>query len=146
MQDYFLANGILFQKSCVGTPQQNGRVERTHKHILNVARALRFQGGLPIDFWGECVLAAAHVINRTPSSILNKRTPYEVLFGHPPSFKELRVFGSLCFAHNQRAKGDKFASKSRKCIFVGYPFGKKGWSLFDLDTKEFFCVEGCQIF
>ncbi|KAL6576051.1 hypothetical protein OROHE_000522 [Orobanche hederae] len=71
--DYFSASGILFQTSCVGTPQQNARVERKHKHLLNVARALRFQAKLPIYFWGESVLAAAHLINRTPSSVLIKR-------------------------------------------------------------------------
>lgn len=138
LQDYFEANGILFQSSCVGTPQQNGRVERKHQHILNVARALRFQAHLPLYFWGECVLAAAHLINRTPSLVLHNKTPYEQLFGSPPLYNEIRVFGSLCFAHNQRAQGDKFASRSRKCVFVGYPFGKKGWYLFDLDTKQFF--------
>ena len=138
MKDFFVANGILFQTSCVGTPQQNGRVERKHKHILNVARALRFQGGLSIYFWGECVLAAAHLINRTPSSFLFNKTPYEILFGCAPSFNELRIVGCLAFTHNQRAKGDKFASRSRKCVFVGYLFGKKGWSLFDLEKNEFF--------
>ena len=110
MKDYFVASGILFQTSCVGTPQQNGRVERKHKHILNVARSLRFQGGLPIYFWGECVLAAAHLINRTPSSVLLNKTPYEMLFGCTPSFSDLRIVGCLAFAHNQRARGDKFAS------------------------------------
>ena len=135
--DYFSASGILFQTSCVGTPQQNGRVERKHKHLLNVARALRFQANLPIYFWGESVLAAAHLINRTPSTILDNLTPFEKLFGYAPSYDAIRVFGSLCFAHNQKSKGDKFESRSRKCIFVGYPFGKKGWRLYDLDKNTF---------
>ncbi|KAL2927193.1 Retrovirus-related Pol polyprotein from transposon RE1 [Bienertia sinuspersici] len=138
MIPYFDANGIIFQTSCVGTPQQNGRVERKHQHILNVSRALRFQAHLPISFWGECVLAAVYIINRTPSSVLNGKSPYELLFGKSALLDELRVFGCLCFAHNQRAKGDKFSSRSRRCIFVGYPSGKKGWKVYDLDTNEFF--------
>jgi len=37
MKSYFLENGITFQTSCMGTPQQDGRVEHKHQHILNVA-------------------------------------------------------------------------------------------------------------
>lgn len=50
LRTHFCELGIVFQTSCTGTPQQNGRVERKHRHILNVARALRFQGNLPISF------------------------------------------------------------------------------------------------
>ncbi|XP_074305920.1 uncharacterized protein LOC141641146 [Silene latifolia] len=105
----------------------NGRVEWKNQYILNVARALRFQAYLPLEFWGECALAAAHLINRTPFILLGGITPYEVLFGWPPPFDRLKVFGSLCFAHNQKAKSDKFAS--RKCAFMGYLSGKKATAL-----------------
>jgi len=71
-----------------------------------VARALHFQGHLPIDFWGECVLTAAYLRNQTPSTILNGKTPYEAPYSHPPSYENVKVFGSLCYAHNQGPKGD----------------------------------------
>nr|GEY71646.1 hypothetical protein [Tanacetum cinerariifolium] len=34
--------------------------------------------------------------------------------------------------------GDKFVSRSQKCVFVGYPYAQKGWRLFDLEKLEFF--------
>ncbi|WVZ25460.1 hypothetical protein V8G54_004004 [Vigna mungo] len=138
MKNYFSEQGIIFQTSCVHTPQQNGRVERKHRHILNIARALRFQGNLPIDFWGECILTAGYLINRTPSEVLNGRTPFEMLYGVPPSLQHLRVFGCLCYVHNKGRHSDKFAPKSKRCIFLGYPYGKKGWKVFDLETRESF--------
>ncbi|KAL2245844.1 UNVERIFIED_CONTAM: hypothetical protein Sindi_2852600 [Sesamum indicum] len=42
--------GIIHRSSCTCTPQQNGRVERKHRHLLNVARPLLFQASLPIRF------------------------------------------------------------------------------------------------
>ncbi|KAG7640636.1 Integrase catalytic core [Arabidopsis suecica] len=124
---YFQEHGILHETSCVDTPQQNARVERKHRHILNVARTCLFQGNLPVKFWGESILTATHLINRTPSSVLKGKTPYEVLFGKQPSYDMLRTFGCLCYAHIRPRDKDKFASRSRKCIFIGYPHADYDW-------------------
>ncbi|KAL1191225.1 Retrovirus-related Pol polyprotein from transposon RE2 [Cardamine amara subsp. amara] len=134
LRNYFQQTGIIHETSCVGTPQQNGRVERKHRHILNVARALRFQACLPIEMWDECVLAAGYLINRTPSSVLGGKTPFELLYKRPPPLNHLRVFGCLCYVHNQQHNGDKFATRSKKSVFIGYPNGKKGWRVYDLET------------
>ncbi|GKD87208.1 retrovirus-related pol polyprotein from transposon TNT 1-94 [Tanacetum coccineum] len=62
----FKTKGILHQKSMPYTPQQNGVVERKHRHLLETARSLRVHANLPIKFWGECILAATFLINKMP--------------------------------------------------------------------------------
>lgn len=80
LKSYFLEYGILHQTHIVYTPQQNGRIERKHRHILNVTWALLFQVSLPIQLWGESVLTFGYLINRTPLSVLKGETPFEMLF------------------------------------------------------------------
>ncbi|GKB89372.1 retrovirus-related pol polyprotein from transposon TNT 1-94 [Tanacetum coccineum] len=62
----FKAKRIIHQKAIAYTPQQNGVVERKHRHLLETARSLRIHANFPIKFWGECVLAATYLINKMP--------------------------------------------------------------------------------
>lgn len=134
MTYYFATQGIVHETSCVGTPQQNNRVKRKHCHIFNIAWALPFQAHIPIEFWGYCTLAAGYLINMTPTKILNGKTPFKLIYGRPPPLNHLRVFGCLCYVHNQKHGGDRFANRGTRYVFVGYPFNKKGWKVYNLET------------
>lgn len=86
-----------------------------------MARALRFQAGLPLSLWGACVMTAVHLINRLPSSVLGNKTPYEKLYNTPPTYDHVKTFGCLAFATNYSITADKFAHRGIPAIFMGYP-------------------------
>ncbi|KAI3753423.1 hypothetical protein L2E82_25475 [Cichorium intybus] len=134
---FFEKEGVLHQTTCVYTPQQNGIVERKHRHLMNVARSLLFQSGLPLNLWGETILTATFLINRTPTSVLNGKSPFEMVYKVEPNFEFLRVFGCLCFA-TKLNNSDKFSSRSEKCVLIGFSNEKKGYKLLSLDDKSVF--------
>lgn len=136
--DFYAEKRILHQKTCVETPQQNAIAERKHQHILNVVRALRFQLGLPLEFWGHCILHATYLINMLPSLTIQWRTPFEMLFKKAPKCKHLKVFGCLCFASALKRSKTKKDERGRMCIFIGYPANFKGYILYDLKDHSTF--------
>lgn len=121
--------GIVHQTSCAYFPQQNGLVERKHRHLLDCARLLRFHAALPIIFWGDYILTAAYLINRSPSLVLGGKSPFEMLFNAIPDYNSLRVFGSLCYASVLPKSWDKFDARAVKGVFLGYPYAKKGYKV-----------------
>ncbi|KAL4346996.1 hypothetical protein GQ457_17G018750 [Hibiscus cannabinus] len=135
--DFFKSHGIVHQSSCVSTPQQNGVAERKHRHLLEIARALRFNSHVPVKFWGECVTTACYIINRLPSSVLNWKSPFEVFHNKPPNLSHMKVFGCLCYA-TQVHNLDKFSPRAIPSVFMGYSSTKKGYVLFNIADKKFF--------
>lgn len=137
-RQFYAEKGIRHQTSCVNRPQQNARVERRHRYVLEVARCLRFQAGLSLVFWDECVMTAVYLINRLPTPVLGNKTPYKTLFAKPVDYDCMRTFGCLAFAANPMSNGDKFGPKGVPCVFVGYPFAQKGYTLLNLTTMQTF--------
>ena len=125
MIDFYAKQGIVLETTCPHTPQQNGVVERKHRHLLDTARALRFEANLPKMFWGECVLTAAYIINRLPSKTLGHKTPYELLYNQKPEYDHIRVFGCLTYFWSIETKGDKFEVRGRPGVFLGYSQDKR---------------------
>ena len=85
-KELFDYHGIVHQSSCPHTPQQNGVVERKHRHILETARAIRFQSHLPSKFWGERITTGVYIINRVRSTVLRNKTPFSCCIKYMPSY------------------------------------------------------------
>lgn len=92
----FTENGIIHQRSCAHSPQQNEVVECKHYHLLQVAHSLMFQANMPKHFLVESFLVATYIINKLPVKVLNWITLYESLNGHVLNYSKLWIFRCLC--------------------------------------------------
>nr|GEV43230.1 hypothetical protein [Tanacetum cinerariifolium] len=87
--------------------------------------------GIPLRFW-----TATYLINRLFSSVLNGKSPFEMIYKTKPNLFILRVFGCSCFA-TVLNNHDKLGSRSEKCVMMGYSNAKKGYRLYSLDKHQF---------
>ncbi|CAH9067875.1 unnamed protein product [Cuscuta epithymum] len=126
--------GIKRHKTVPYTPQQNGIAERMNRSLLDKVRSMLATSGLSKKFWGEAVTTAAYLVNRSPSVPLGGKCPETVFTGKPLDLSNLRVFGCAAYAHQQ---GDKLDPRSKKCVFLGYPEGVKGYRLWDRNQVGF---------
>ena len=124
LSNFLKQKGIIHQTTCVYTPQQNGVSERKNRHLLEMTRALLFQNHVPKIYWSDAILTATYLINRLPSVVLNKKSPLEIIYKKIVNFNHLRVFGCVCYVHQN--KKDKLDHTSIKNYFFRIFISKKG--------------------
>jgi transposase InsO family protein len=125
------SRGIRRELTATYTPHQNGVVERMNRTVVESARTMLQAAELPYTFWALAVQAAVYCRNRSPTTSLDSRTPYEVWSGHKPKVSHMRVFGCLAFAHVRKGARTKLDPKARVGIFVGYSPDSSTYLLWD---------------
>lgn len=75
-------------------------------------------------------------MNRVPSKVLEGGTPYQVMHNSLPNLSLLKVFGSLCYFSTLSNHIGKLDDRARKCAFLGYKTGMKGYVGYDLHSRE----------
>ena len=111
-------HGIVRHRTVRSIPQQNGVAERMNRTLLERVRCMLTNAKMSKTFWGEAVVTAAYLINRSPSSAIDFKTPEEKWSGNPPKYDHLRIFGCPAFVH---VKEGKLEPRAIKGVFIGYP-------------------------
>lgn len=130
-------HGIVQQLSCPHTPEQNGCVERKHRHLVETARTLLVESSVPHSYWVEAFTTAIYLINRLPISG-NTKSPWELVFRKSPDYSKLKVFGCSCYPWLKPYISSKLDGKSKRCVFLGYSLQHKGYRCLDLETNRIY--------
>lgn len=131
-ENYLKKYGIIHETTVPYTPEQNGVSERMNRTIIEKARSILQDSGLNKKFWGEAVMTAIYVKNRSPTAAIPEATPEELWSGSKIDISNLRVFGCKAYVHIPKELRRKLDPKSKEYVMVGYCEHTKGYRLADL--------------
>ena len=126
--------GIMHYTTTPYSPQQNGVVERRNQFVVEMARCMLKAMSVPARFWGEAVLTAVYVLNRSPTKSLQGVTPFEAWHKRKPRVSHLRTFGCVANVKQNGPGLNKLSDRSKKMIFIGYEAGTNGYRFYDPST------------
>ena len=78
---------------------------------------------LSLRFWGDALVAAAYIRNRTPVAAIDNMQPLAKWLNKPINITHLKVWGSPCVVHitrKNRGRGSGLAPTSQNGVIVGY--------------------------
>jgi hypothetical protein len=128
--------GIKHERTQVYSPEQNGLSERLNRTLTEKARCLLREANLPDRFWAEAIRAANYLRNRCRTRVIDGKVPLEVWSGRSPTVSFFRRFGCKAFVNIPKPqRNGKFDQRGRRCIFLGYCEGRKGYRLWDQQRK-----------
>nr|GEX37662.1 uncharacterized mitochondrial protein AtMg00810-like [Tanacetum cinerariifolium] len=120
----------------MGTPQQNGVVERRNRTLVEAARTMLTFAKLSLFLLAEAIVTACFIQN---SSIIHKRfdkTPYELMNKRKPNIKFFRVFGCRCYLLNDYEAVGKLKAKGYIGVFVGYSKESAAFKIYNKRTRK----------
>lgn len=129
IESFFEEKGIRHQLTMPYTPQQNGVAERLNRTLLDKARPMLSEAGLPLRYWGEAIITANTLRNYSPVTGKDK-TPWELFYGNKPDLSHLRTFGCRAYVMTpKQQRGHKLEEVGKPGIMIGYAHESKGYRI-----------------
>ena len=112
--------GIDFRHPCPYVHQQNGKVERKHRSIVDIGLTLLARASMHLKSWWEAFQSTVYLLNQLLTPILDNNSPFEKLFNYSPDYTFLHIFGLACYPNLHPYNSHKFQFRTSKCVFLGY--------------------------
>ena len=94
--------------------------------------------------WGEAILTATYLYNRTPSSSINFKTPYFLKYKEQPNINNIRVFGSLTYYKEPTSLIKKLDPRATPYYLIGF-IGNNIYKLYNLKSNKVVTSRDCVI-
>lgn len=139
-KQYLKERGVVVEYTAAYNPEQTGVAERMNRTIMDRVRSMMAEANADDKLWGEAVMAATYLVNRSPTVALNSKTPFEMYFGRKPDVGNLRVWGCRAYVHvpKQRRK-KKIANVAVPGMMVGYEIN--GYRILTPMTMWWWCQD-----
>lgn len=137
-KSYLLQHGVIHQASCPYTPQQNGLVERKHKHLIETTITLLSQASMFTDYLSYALLTAVFLINQLPTSVLSFASPWSKLHSTPLDLSQLKVFGCAWYPLLRPYSSHKLDPRIKECLFLSYSHRSKGYLCLDATSQQIY--------
>lgn len=133
---YLKSRGITLESTAPYTPEQNGKVERENRTIVESARTMLHAKELPTKLWAEAVNVAVYILNRTLVAKNKVATPYELWCGRKPNLSHVKTFGINGYVHVDKQFRKKMDKKAKKPKLVGYQGESTNYRMYDPETEK----------
>lgn len=146
LDDVLRKAGIKRRLTAPHTPQQNGISERKNRTLVESARCMLAESGLPQQFWAEAISMANHVRNRCITKVLKTRTPYELWTGRKPDVKHLHHFGAKVFYLDKSINRNKLSPKGIEGMLIGFSDTAKAYRIWNPEDKKVYISRDVRFF
>lgn len=133
-RDHLASKGTNYELTVHDAHQQLGVAERSHRTVMELARAMIFDAGLPRFLWDEAVRHAFWIKNRSPTRALDGMTPYEKKFRTVPDLSKAVPFGTRAWV--KILKAGKLDRRAKLGFFVGMDFESTGYRIYYPDRRH----------
>ena len=146
--NYLKSKGTECRVTVHDTPKHNGVAERLNRTLVECVRAMTHMSGLPKSLWGEAIMHATWVKNRTSMCRLGKKTPYEMLYTEKPNLEKVPVWGCRVKVHD--TSGTKLDMHACDGHWVGFDPESDGHRIYFPDhgtigVKWSIAFEQCEV-